>query len=125
MTMNKKINLNQCFDKFSDTFSPKIVGNVNSQHVLVVKLEGDKVPWHTHENEDEMFLVVDGVLDIFLREETITLRSGEFFIVPKGTEHRVVPRDQVKLILIEPETISHTGDVESEITKSSYESLIQ
>ena len=122
--MNKAINLENHFSLFRDTFSPKVVGTVNSQNILLVKLEGDKVPWHTHENEDEMFLVVDGVLDIFLREETITLSSGEFFIVPKGTEHRVVARDQVKLILIEPETISHTGDVESEITKSSYESLI-
>lgn len=125
MVTNNKVNLEKCFNKFSDTFSPKIVGKVNSQNVLVVKLEGNKVPWHTHDNEDEMFLVVDGILDIFLREETITLKSGEFYIVPKGIEHRVVPRELVKLILIEPDTISHTGDVESEITKSSYETLIE
>ena len=123
--MNKKISLENCFAQFEDTFSPKIVGTVNSQNVLLVKLEGDKVPWHIHDNEDEMFLVIEGVLDIFLREETITLNKGEFFIAPKGIEHRVVPREQVKLVLIEPETISHTGDVESEITKSSYERLIQ
>ena len=57
--MKKVVNIEKCFEKFNDTYSPKIVGDLNGQYVMVVRLEGDKVPWHTHEKEDEMFFVVD------------------------------------------------------------------
>jgi len=121
--MAKAVNIEKCFEKFNDTFSPKIVGEVNTQNILVVRLEGDKVPWHIHDNQDEMFFVFDGVLDIYEKDNTVTLHSGEFYIVPKGVEHRVVPQGHVKLILIESKDISHTGNVKSEITKSSFERL--
>ncbi len=121
--MAKVVNIEKCFEKFNDTFSPKIVGELNGQYVLVVHLEGDKVPWHTHENEDEMFFVVDGVLDIYEKDKNITLQPGEFYIVKRGIEHRVVPRGHVKLILFEPEGIAHTGKVKAEITKESFDRL--
>jgi quercetin dioxygenase-like cupin family protein len=90
---------------------------------MVVKCEGDKVPWHTHADEDEMFLVVDGVLEIQERGSSVTLHAGEFYIVERGIEHRVVPHGLVKLILFEPASIEHTGGVDSEITKKSFEYL--
>ncbi len=121
--MSKAVNIEKCFEKFNDTFSPKIVGELNGQHVKVVRLEGDKVPWHTHENEDEMFFVVDGILDIYEKDKNITLQSGEFYIVQRGVEHRVIPRGQVKLILFEPAGIAHTGKVKAEITKESFDRL--
>lgn len=121
--MNKKVNLENCFSQFSDTFSPKIVGSVNSQNIMVARLEGDKVPWHTHENEDEMFLVVEGTLDVFERDKQVTLSNGEFYVVEKGVEHKVVPRGHVKLVLIETKGSLHTGAVESEITRSEYDVL--
>ena len=121
--MSKVVNIERCFEKFNDTFSPKIVGELNGQHIKVVRLEGDKVPWHTHENEDEMFFVVDGILDILEKDENITLNAGEFYIVQRGVEHKVVPRGQVKLILFEPAEIAHTGKVKSEITKESFDRL--
>ena len=121
--MRKVVNIEKCFEKFSDTFTPKIVGDVNTQSIMVVRLEGDKVPWHTHDKEDEMFYVFDGVLDIFEKDRKVTLHSGEFYVVPKGVEHRVVPQGHVKLILIEPKDIAHTGNVKAEITKSSFEIL--
>lgn len=121
--MSKVVNINKCFAKFNDTYSPKIVGELNGQYVMVVKLEGDKVPWHIHENEDEMFYVVEGSLDIYEKEKRITLQTGEFYIVYRGMEHRVVPRDQVKLILFEPSGILHTGDVKAEITKRKFDRL--
>jgi mannose-6-phosphate isomerase-like protein (cupin superfamily) len=121
--VSKVVNIQKCFEKFDDTFSPKIVGELNGQYVLLVKCEGDKVPWHTHENEDEMFFVVEGILDIYEKEKRTTLRAGEFCIVYRGTEHRVVPRARVKLILFEPSGIAHTGKVKSEITKSRFERL--
>ena len=121
--MAKVVNIEKCFEKFSDTFSPKIVGDLNGQLVMVVRLEGDKVPWHIHEKEDEMFFVVDGILDIHEKDKNVTLQTGEFYIVQRGIEHRVVPRGHVKLILFEPEGIAHTGKVKAEITKKSFDRL--
>jgi len=121
--MAKVVNIEKCFEKFSDTYSPKIVGDLNGQLVMVVRLEGDKVPWHSHEKEDEMFFVVDGILDIHEKDKNVTLQTGEFYIVQRGVEHRVVPRGHVKLILFEPEGIAHTGKVKAEITKKSFDRL--
>jgi mannose-6-phosphate isomerase-like protein (cupin superfamily) len=108
---------------FSDTFSPRIVGELNGQNVLLVRCEGDKVPWHTHDSEDEMFLVLEGTLDVYEREKSASLNAGEFIIVRKGVEHRVVPQGHVKLMLFEPAGIAHTGKVKSEITLDRYERL--
>jgi len=121
--MPKKVNIEGCFSKFEDTYSPKIVGDLNGQHVRLVRLSGDKVPWHIHENEDEMFYVLDGALDVMEREETVTLNAGEFCIVPRGIEHRVLPHGHVKLMLFEPAGIAHTGKVRSEITRDEYDRL--
>ena len=121
--MSKIVNIERCFEMFSDTFTPKIVGELNGQHVKLVRVEGDKVPWHTHENEDEMFLVLDGALEVLERDETVMLNAGEFCIVPRGKEHRVVPQGHVKLMLFEPAGIAHTGKVRVEITKDEYDRL--
>ena len=121
--MPKAVNIDECFRKFDDTFSPKIVGELNGQHVKVVRCEGDKVPWHTHEKEDELFFVLDGILDILEEGDTVTLRPGEFYIVPRGKKHRVVPQGHVKLMLLEPAGIAHTGEVRAEITKDEHDRL--
>ena len=112
-----------CFERFSDTFSPKIIGELNGQYVLAVHLEGDKVPWHTHDHEDEMFYVIDGELDIFEEDRQISLTANEFYIVPKGIRHRVVPKGHVKLLLFGPKEIKHTGSIDSEITKKKFDPL--
>jgi mannose-6-phosphate isomerase-like protein (cupin superfamily) len=121
--MAKVVNIEACFGKFADTYSPKIVGELNGQQVKLARLEGDKCPWHTHEAEDEMFFVVQGTLDVHERDTMVTLRTGEFCIVPRGREHRVVPHGHVKLILFEPVGIAHTGSVKAEITKEQYDRL--
>ena len=121
--MGKVVNIEKYFAKFTDTYSPKIVGELNGQHVKLARLEGDRVPWHAHDNEDEMFWVVEGTLDILMRDETVKVHAGEFYIVPKGVEHRVLPQGHVKLVLFEPAGIAHTGKVRSEITKDHYDRL--
>ncbi len=121
--MSKVINIDKCFEMFDDTFSPKVVGELNEQLVMLVRCEGDKVPWHTHDNEDEMFLVVDGLLEVQADNRTVTLHAGEMYIVERGTEHRVVPHGHVKLILFEPAGIEHTGKVATEITKNRFDHL--
>lgn len=121
--MMKIVNIEDCFTKFSDTFSPKVVAELNGQHVKVVRLEGDKVPWHIHDDEDELFWVLEGALDVLEREESVTLQAGEFCVVPRGREHRVVPHGHVRLVLFEPDGIAHTGKVRAEITKDRYDRL--
>lgn len=121
--MSKVINIAECFTKFSDTYSPRIVAELNNQHVKLVRLEGDKVPWHIHDSEDEMFYVLEGILDILTKDETFEVKANEFFVVPRGVEHRVTPRGAVKLMLFEPAGIAHTGKVRAEITKDQYEWL--
>ena len=121
--MTKVINIEKCFEKFNDTFSPKIVGELNGQNVMLVRCEGDKVPWHTHENEDELFYVIEGELDVLEKEKSNTLQSGEFCIVRRGIEHRVVPKGHVKVLLFEPAEISHTGSAKTDITKDHFDRL--
>ena len=121
--MLKVVSFEKSFRKFADTFSPKIVADVNGQHVKLVRLEGDKVPWHPHDDEDELFLVLDGTLEIHERAGSVRLNAGEFCVVGRGIEHRVVPVGHVKLLLFEPAGIAHTGKVRSEITKNHYDRL--
>lgn len=121
--MSGIVNIEKCFDRFDDLFSPKIVGELNGQHIKLVRAEGDRVPLHTHDDQDELFYVLEGELDIIDGEGEITLRPGEFYIVRRGREHRVIPRGHVKLLLFEPTDIEHTGKVRSEITKDSFDVL--
>tara|TARA_R110002094_G_scaffold128978_1_gene122919 strand:- start:96 stop:497 length:402 start_codon:yes stop_codon:yes gene_type:complete len=103
------VNLQQKLDSFSETWVPKVVGSLNGQYVKVAKLEGEYV-WHAHEHEDEMFLVMHGELQLEFRERTVTVRPGEFCIVPRGVEHRPVARELVSLVLFEPQAVRNTGD---------------
>jgi mannose-6-phosphate isomerase-like protein (cupin superfamily) len=122
--MTDAVNIEEYFEKFHDLFSPKIVGELNGQNVMLVRCEGDKIPWHTHDEQDEMFFVLDGTLDIFERDRSVTVNAGEFYIVRRGVEHRILPRGHVKLMLFEPADISHTGDVTTDITKDRFDRLV-
>ena len=121
--MIKVVNIEKCFDKFSDLFSPKIVAELNGQHVKLVRAEGDKVPWHAHDHEDELYLVLEGALEVRQRDDAARLNAGEFCVVERGIEHKVVPIGKVKLLLFEPAGIAHTGKVRSEITKDRCDRL--
>ena len=106
----EKINLAQKFSLFQDHWSPKIVGELNGQYVKLAKLEGEFV-WHSHANEDELFLVVSGVLRILLEDHELTLSPGEFAIIPKGIRHLPIADVEVEVILLEPKTTNSTGGV--------------
>ena len=107
--MTDKVNLEQKLSLFSAHWQPKIVGELNGQHVKVVKFQGEFV-WHKHDGEDEMFLVVGGEFDMEFRDRTVRLRQGEFLIVPKGVEHRPVAAKEAKVMLFEPVSTVNTGD---------------
>ena len=107
--MSDKINLAQKLAMFADHWSPHTVAQLNEYDVMVVKVKGEFV-WHKHEETDDFFLVLQGTLDIQLRDRTITLGPGEMYVVPKGVEHRPVAREEVHLLLIEPTGTPNTGD---------------
>ncbi len=113
--MIEKINLAEKFGLFSEHWSPKIVGEVNEFHVKLAKLKGEFI-WHRHEDEDELFLVVKGKLQIKLRDGEIWLDEGEFVIIPRGVEHLPVAPDEVHLLLIEPASTRNTGNVTGDRT---------
>jgi len=111
----EKINLEEKFSKFSDQWSPKIVGQLNGQMVKLVKFKGPFV-WHHHDDEDELFYVVKGSFDMELEKQTITINAGEFIIVPRGIEHRPNASEECEVLLFEPGTTLNTGNVENERT---------
>jgi len=117
------INLDHALARFDDLFAPKIVAELNGQHVKLAHLEGDAIPWHAHDREDELFLVVAGRLEILTRDETVTLGPGEMTVVPRGVEHRVIAHEHVHLLLFEPAGIRHTGDVTTAVTRPGDEWL--
>jgi mannose-6-phosphate isomerase-like protein (cupin superfamily) len=111
-----KVNLEQKFQLFTEHWSPKIVGELNGQHVKLAKLKGEFV-WHKHDHEDELFFVVKGNFKMEYRDRTVTVNENEFLIVPKGVEHKPVADEEVWVMLFEPATTLNTGDTENELTK--------
>lgn len=108
--MRDKVNLPEKLDSFSDHWAPRIVARYNDNDVCLVRVEGEFV-WHSHEDTDDLFLVLDGELEIELRDRTIALGPGDLFVVPKGVEHRpVARRGEVKMLLMEPAGTPNTGD---------------
>ncbi len=111
----QKVNFSDKFTQFNEHWSPRIVGELNGQYVKLAKVEGEFV-WHKHDNEDELFMVVKGKLFLDFRDKTIELNPGEFFIVPRGVEHRPRTEDEVHLVLFEPKATLNTGEIENERT---------
>ena len=104
------INLRQKLASFDEPWIPKIVGEFNGQYVKVVWFEGEYV-WHTHAEEDELFLVIDGHIDVHFRDRVVSLDPGEFCIVPRGVEHKPVAARRAAVALFEPASTRNTGDV--------------
>ena len=112
-------NLTKLFSEINNYFSPKIIGEVNDVFVKITKTKGNDVPWHTHDNEDEMFYIVKGSLVMEIEnEDSFTLNEGDFYIVKQGVQHRVYSNDECWILLIENKSTRHTGDVASSITRS-------
>ena len=110
--MSDGIDLSEKLAMFSEHFSPHTVAQFNNCDVMVVKVKGEFV-WHKHDDTDDFFLVLKGVLDIQLRDRTVTLGPGQMYIVPKGVEHRPVAKEEGHLLLIEPTGTPNTGDVKT------------
>lgn len=115
-----KVSLQDKLDLIKDYWKPIIVGELNNQHVKLVKIK-DKFTMHHHDNEDEMFLVLKGLLKMDFGDRIIEIKEGEFIIVPRGTEHRPIAESEVHILLFEPETTLNTGNLRNEFTVESPE----
>ena len=109
------INIAEKLASFSEHWNPKIIAELNGQQIRIAKLKGDFV-WHSHENEDEMFLVIKGKLIISFRDGDKVLNEGEFLVVPKGVEHKPSAEEEVSIMLFEPATVLNTGNIHNEFT---------
>jgi mannose-6-phosphate isomerase-like protein (cupin superfamily) len=105
----EKVNIENKLSLFTDYWNPRIAGKLNGQLVKLVKFKGEFV-WHKHDDEDELFLVIEGSFTMELREKSIPLSKGDFIIIPKGTEHRPVANEEVHVLLFEPDSTLNTGD---------------
>ncbi len=116
------INIAEKFSLFSDYFNPRIIGELNGQLIKAAKIKGE-FTWHSHTNEDELFLVIKGLLKIEFRDKPVDIKEGEFIIVPRGVEHKPSADEEVHVLLFEPATTLNTGNVDNEFTKSILQRL--
>lgn len=116
------IDLSEKLAAFEDRWSPKVVARLNSYEIKLAKLEGEFV-WHSHPETDELFVVLDGELDIEFRDGQVHLGPGQIVVVPRGIEHRPVARGLVRAMLIEPAGVANTGDAGGELTAGYDDSL--
>ncbi len=117
-----KVNLREKLALFTTHWDPKIVAELNGQHVKLVKFQGP-FTWHAHEKEDEMFLVVEGSFDLEFRDHTVRLAAGEFCVVPKGVEHRPMAEKEAHVLLFEPAATLNTGDAGGPLTKATLDRI--
>ena len=113
------MNLKDTFLGVENSFLPRIIGEVNDQYIKIVKIKGQEVPWHNHENEDELFYIIEGKLLIEIENQPdLAMRKGDLYVVKKGINHRVSSTEECLIMLIESKTTEHTGKIKSSITKS-------
>lgn len=120
MSRLDKVCLEEKFSLFDEHWSPKIVAELNGQHVKIAKLEGE-FEWHQHADEDELFWVVKGKLVIELRDQTVELLPGEIFVVPRGVEHKPSAAEETHIVMFEPAGTVNTGESTSARTVASPE----
>ncbi|CAM1356972.1 cupin domain-containing protein [Tenacibaculum ascidiaceicola] len=119
MDTTQTINIQKEAEKLIDYFSPKIISEVNNEYVKIAKIKGEDIPWHNHENEDELFYIINGTLLMEIENQpSFTMKTGDLYVVPKGINHRVSSSEECLIMLIETKSTKHTGDVITPITKS-------
>ena len=118
----EKVDLSAALARVTEHWQPCVVGELNGQHVKLAKLQGEFI-WHHHEDEDEMFLVLDGELTLEFRDRSVILRKGQFLVVPRGVEHRPVAEREAHILLFEPASTLNTGNVRNERTVERPERL--
>ena len=111
----KKINLASKYNKIDEHWSPKVVAEMNDYQFKLAKIKNDFI-WHSHEDTDETFIVIEGKINIEFEDETVELSEGEMIVVPKGKKHRPYADKEAKIMLIEPKGVRNTGDIVNDLT---------
>ena len=111
----KKINFNNKFAKFDELWEPKVIAQLNDYEFKLVKIKDDFI-WHQHDETDEAFIVIEGVINIEFENETVTLQQGEMIVVPKGIKHKPFAKEKAKIMIVEPKNVRNTGDALDELT---------
>jgi len=119
---NEAVDIAEKLSLFSDYWSPKVVGRLNDYEIKVVKVQGEFV-WHTHDDTDELFLVISGELTIQMRDGDVRLGPGQLFVVPRGVEHCPIAADEVQALLVEPIGVINTGGAGGSLTATHDDSL--
>lgn len=122
MALIHKINLAEKLTLFSDHWNPRIAGELNGQQIKLAKIQGEFV-WHSHADEDEFFMVLQGWFNMELRDQTIHLAQGDCIIIPKGVEHRPVAPEECHILLFEPAATQNTGNTVSELTRTRLDQI--
>lgn len=118
MNSVQKVSIEQKLELFKEYWSPKVVGELNDQQVKLVKIKGEFV-WHKHDNEDELFMVIKGKMDMHFRDKIVEVNEGEFIIVPRGVEHKPVAEKETHIMLLEPKGVVNTGNAETDRTAAN------
>lgn len=120
--MTKKINLREKLDSFSDHWNPRIIAELNGQYVKLAKIKGEFV-WHSHQNEDEMFMALKGEFTMEFRNHSVQIQEGECIVVTKGVEHRPVAEVECEIMLFEPIGTLNTGETKSDLTRNHLDQI--
>ena len=118
----RKVNIDEKFAQIHDYWNPRIIGDLNGQHVKIARFK-DAFIMHQHEEEDELFLVIEGILEMELDDRTITVNPGEFLIVPRKTNHRPKALGEARVLMFEPTSTLNTGNIENELTRTDLETI--
>jgi len=116
--LNKKINFQQKFEKFSSQWMPHVIAEMNDYQFKIARIEGEFV-WHDHKDTDEVFIIIEGQMSIEFRDGKVELAAGEMFVVPKGVEHKPIATSECKIMLVEPRGTVNTGDAGGELTAAN------
>jgi len=111
----KVINFKEKYQKFTEHWSPRVIAEMNDYQFKLVKVAGEFV-WHDHPDTDEVFIVMEGTLNIEFRDGMVTLESGEMFVIPKGVEHKPMADAECKIMIIEPKGVINTGEADGQLT---------
>ncbi|TXN36113.1 cupin domain-containing protein [Flagellimonas hymeniacidonis] len=118
----KTINVKEKLSLIHDLWKPKVIAELNGQQVKISKVKGEFV-WHDHKDEDELFFILKGTMIMEFRDKKAEVGPGELIVVPKGVEHRPIAKEEVWMMLFEPQNIKHSGDVISDLTVDKYEKI--
>jgi len=113
--ISKKININKKFQNFSEFWSPRVIAEMNDYQFKLAKIKGEFI-WHTHDDTDEVFIVIEGEMKIELEDDEINLAQGDLFVVPRGIKHKPFAKNECKIMLVEPRGVINTGNVTNELT---------